>query len=54
MVALITTSAFLVPFMQKRVWVRYIHIALNITLLGLFSLQAVTGVQIVQRLTSQM
>jgi hypothetical protein len=54
MVALISTSASLVPFMQKRDWVRYIHITLNITLLGLFGWQALTGVQIVQRLASQM
>lgn len=54
MVGLISTSAALVPFMQKHDWVRSIHILLNLILLGLFSWQAVTGVQIVQKILSQM
>ncbi|MBD2342528.1 DUF4079 family protein, partial [Calothrix sp. FACHB-156] len=33
---LISTSAALVPFMQKHDWVRSIHISLNLILLGLF------------------
>ncbi|MGJ5631695.1 DUF4079 domain-containing protein [Nostoc sp. CALU 1950] len=54
MVGLISTSAALVPFMQKHDWVRSVHISLNLILLGLFGWQAVTGVQIVQKIVSQM
>jgi uncharacterized membrane protein len=54
MVGLISTSAALVPFMQKHDWVRSIHVSLNIILLGLFGWQAVTGVQIVQDILSHM
>lgn len=54
MVGLISTSAALVPFMQKHDWVRNVHIALNIVMMGLFSWQAVTGVQIVQKILSNM
>ena len=54
MVGLISTSAALVPFMQKHNWVRSIHVSLNLVLLGLFGWQAVTGVQIVQKMVSQM
>ncbi|QMS92087.1 DUF4079 domain-containing protein [Nostoc edaphicum CCNP1411] len=54
MVGLISNSAALVPFMQKHDWVRSIHISLNLILLGLFGWQAVTGVQIVQKIVSQM
>lgn len=54
MVGLISTSAALVPFMQKHDWVRSIHVSLNMILLGLFGWQAVTGVQIVQDILSHM
>jgi hypothetical protein len=54
MVGLISTSSALVPFMQKHDWVRSVHVSLNLILLGLFSWQAVTGVQIVQKILSQM
>ncbi|MEA5573523.1 DUF4079 domain-containing protein [Calothrix sp. UHCC 0171] len=54
MVGLISTSAALVPFMQKHDWVRSVHVSLNFILLGLFGCQAVTGVQIVQKIVSQM
>ncbi len=55
MTALIATSASLSPFMQKgHNWARFTHIGLNVVLLGLFSWQAVTGMQIVQRLISKM
>lgn len=51
MTGIIATSASLVPFMQKgNDTARSVHIALNVTLVGLFGWQAVTGVQIVQRL----
>ncbi|HEY9891077.1 MAG TPA: DUF4079 domain-containing protein [Candidatus Sericytochromatia bacterium] len=55
MTGLIATSASLSPFMQKgKNWARFTHIALNVVLLGLFGWQAVTGVQIVQRIISKM
>jgi hypothetical protein len=55
MTGLIAASAALSPFMQKgQNWARYTHIFLNITLLGLFSWQAVTGVEIVQKIISKM
>lgn len=55
MTALIAMSASLSPFMQKgQNWARFTHIALNVVLLGLFGWQAVTGVEIVQRIVSKM
>ena len=55
MTATIATSASLVPFMQKgQDWARYTHIGLNALLLGLFSWQAVTGMQIVQKIISNL
>lgn len=55
MTGLIAVSASLSPFMQKGLdWARYTHILLNISILGLFGWQAVTGVQIVQRIISKM
>jgi len=52
---LIATSAALSPLMQKgQNWARFTHIALNIVLLGIFGWQAVTGVEIVQRIISKM
>jgi hypothetical protein len=41
--------------MQKgQNWARFTHIALNVVLLGLFGWQAITGVEIVQRIISKM
>ncbi|NJR49553.1 MAG: DUF4079 domain-containing protein [Leptolyngbyaceae cyanobacterium CSU_1_3] len=55
MTAAIAVSASLSPFMQKgQNWARYTHILLNVAILGLFSWQALTGVQIVQRIISKM
>lgn len=55
MTALIAVSASLSPFMQKgQNWARFTHIALNVVLLGLFGWQAITGVEIVQRIVSKM
>lgn len=55
MTGLIAMSASLSPFMQKgQNWARFTHIALNVVLLGLFGWQAVTGVEIVQRIVSKM
>jgi hypothetical protein len=49
--SLVAFSAALSPYMQKGAnWARITHILLNFTLLGLFAWQAVTGVQIVQRI----
>lgn len=54
MTGLIATSASLTPFMQKgNNWARYTHISLNIVLVGLFAWQAVTGMQIVQRIVER-
>lgn len=55
MTALIALSASLSPYMQKGAnWARYTHIVLNVGLLGLFGWQAVTGMEIVQRIVSKM
>ncbi|MBD2432574.1 MULTISPECIES: DUF4079 domain-containing protein [Fischerella] len=51
MTAIIAFSAALSPYMQKGAnWARVTHILLNFTLLGLFTWQAITGMQIVQRI----
>ena len=53
MTGIIAFSASLSPFMQKGAnWARVTHIILNFTLLGLFTWQAITGVQIVQKILS--
>ncbi|MCP2730102.1 DUF4079 domain-containing protein [Limnofasciculus baicalensis] len=55
MTGLIATSASLTPFMQKgKTWARYTHIALNVTLLGLFGWQAITGIQIIQNILGKL
>jgi uncharacterized membrane protein len=55
MTGLIATGAALVPYMQKgNDLARVTHISLNIILLGLFGWQAVSGMQIVQRIISKM
>ncbi|MBE9105841.1 DUF4079 domain-containing protein [Nostoc cf. edaphicum LEGE 07299] len=54
MTGLIAFSAALSPYMQKGAnWARATHILINFTLLGLFAWQAVTGVQIVQRILTK-
>lgn len=54
MTGLIATSASLTPFMQKgQDWARYTHITLNVALVLLFAWQAVTGMQIVQRIVER-
>jgi len=51
MTTIIAFSAALSPYMQKGAnWARVTHILLNFTLLGLFIWQAITGMQIVQRI----
>jgi len=53
MTGLIAFSAALSPFMQKgENWSRISHILLNFVILGLFTWQAVTGMQIVQKILS--
>ena len=55
MTGMIATSAALVPWMRKgNDWARYTHIALNVTLVGLFGWQAVTGMDIVQKIISKL
>ncbi|MGA7936754.1 MAG: DUF4079 domain-containing protein [Kovacikia sp.] len=55
MTGLIAVSASLSPFMQKGAdWARYSHILLNVALLGLFGWQAVSGMEIVQRIISKL
>ncbi len=54
MTGMIAISAGLSPFMQKgQNWARYTHIVLNAALLALFSWQAVSGVQIIQKILSK-
>ncbi|WP_121971317.1 DUF4079 domain-containing protein [Leptolyngbya sp. BC1307] len=55
MMGLIATSASMVPFMQKgNDAARYTHISLNAVLVGLFSYQAFSGVQIVGKILNSM
>ena len=55
MASLIAVSASLTPLMQKGVeWARVSHIALNSVIVGLFAWQAVTGLDIVQRIIGRM
>lgn len=55
MTGLIAISAALVPLMQKGNEVaRFTHISLNVILLTLFSWQAITGMDILQRIISKM
>lgn len=55
MTGIIATAAALVPLMQKgNEAARYTHIALNAILLGLFGWQAVSGMDILQRIISKM
>lgn len=55
MTGLISISAALAPYMQKgQDWARYTHIVLNVGLLGLFGWQAITGMDILQRIVSKM
>jgi Protein of unknown function (DUF4079) len=54
MTTIIAFSAALSPYMQKGAnWARITHILLNFTLLGLFTWQAITGVQIVQKILTK-
>ena len=55
MTGLIAVSASLVPYMQKgNALARNTHVSLNVLLLGLFGWQAITGMQIVQKILDRM
>ncbi|MGF1589686.1 MAG: DUF4079 domain-containing protein [Pleurocapsa sp.] len=55
MTGLIAVSASLVPYMQKgHTIARNTHVSLNILLLGLFGWQAISGMQIVQKIIDRM
>ncbi len=55
MTGMIAVSASLVPYMQKgNDFARYTHISLNIALLGLFGWQAVSGMEILQKILERM
>lgn len=55
MTGLIAMSAALSPYMQKgHDWARYTHIVLNVALVGIFGWQALTGMEIMQRILSRM
>ena len=55
MTGIIAIAAALSPLMQKGNEIaRYTHIVLNIVLVGLFGWQAVTGMDIVQRIISKL
>ncbi len=51
MTGMIAVSAALSPFMQKgQDWARYSHIFLNVAIVGLFGWQAISGIEILQRI----
>jgi Protein of unknown function (DUF4079) len=55
MTALIAFSASLTPYMQKgQDWARYSHIGINVVIVGLFGWQAISGLEILQRIISNM
>jgi hypothetical protein len=55
MTVLIAFSASLTPYMQKgQDWARYGHIGINVTIVGLFGWQALSGLEILQRIISKM
>jgi MFS family permease len=55
MTVLIAISASLTPYMQKgKEWARYGHIGINVTIMGLFGWQALSGLEILQRIISKM
>lgn len=55
MMAMVTISASLVPYMQKgNEFARFTHVGLNMSMLGIFAWQAVTGMQIVQKILAKL
>lgn len=54
-VSLVVISASLSPFMQRgNMWARNFHYVINIGVLGLFGWQAVTGMQVVQKIIGKL
>jgi hypothetical protein len=55
MTSLIAISAALSPYMQKgQDWARYTHIGINTAIVGLFGWQALSGLEILQRIISKL
>lgn len=55
MVTIMAIATALVPYMQKGSEIaRYSHISLNIAILGLFGWQAISGMEILQRIVDKM
>lgn len=55
MTGMIAVSAALSPFMQKgNDLARYTHIVLNVGILGLFGWQAISGMEILQRIVAKL
>ena len=55
MTGLIAVSGSLSPYMRKgKDWARYTHITINVVITGLFGWQALSGVEILQRIISKM
>lgn len=55
MTAMIAVSAALSPLMQKgNEFARYVHIGLNTIIVGLFGWQAISGMEIVQKILDKM
>jgi Protein of unknown function (DUF4079) len=55
MTVMIALSAALTPYMQKgQDWARYGHIGINVGIVGLFGWQAVSGLDILQRIIGRM
>lgn len=51
MMTVVTFSVCLIPFMQQgKQWARDIHVATNVLMVGILGWQAVTGMEIVQRI----
>ena len=51
MMALVAVAAGMSPLMQQgKTWARNLHIVSNVVMLGIFGWQAVTGLQIVQKI----
>lgn len=55
MMAMVAVSVSLVPYMQKgNDFARFTHVGLNMSMLLIFGWQAVTGMQIVQKIISNL
>ncbi|MGI0482521.1 DUF4079 domain-containing protein [Geminocystis sp. CENA526] len=55
MMAMVTVSASLVPYMQKgNAFARFTHVGINMSMLLVFGWQAFTGIEILQRIISKL